>query len=88
MIVIDPREVDEIEIILEKFLLASETSSSLDTIDITLFMRAIPQKITMTQLHSNYKFKFCTLQDSLLAYQNADQVKAFEFYDGLNSTRV
>lgn len=38
----DPKEVSEVERILKKFVISSETSSGLDTIDITLMMKAIP----------------------------------------------
>lgn len=81
--------VDEVEHILAKFCISCEASSSLDTIDITLMMKAIPQKVTSElQVSKFYQFNFSTTQDSLTAAQNSEQVQAFEYYDQLNSKRV
>lgn len=84
----DKHEVKEVGEILKKFVISSETSSGLDTIDIILMMKALPQKITESDLHLKYMFNFVYTQDSLLAYRNEDQVMAFEYYDTLNSKRV
>ena len=34
------------------------------------------------------KFNFLTLQNAIIAYENADMVTSFDFYDKKNSTRV
>mmetsp|Transcript_13250 Transcript_13250/g.20722 ORF Transcript_13250/g.20722 Transcript_13250/m.20722 type:complete len:81 (+) Transcript_13250:4090-4332(+) len=71
-------EDEEIEKLLKNFLIGSE-SSFLDTIDIVLMMKALPNKIVHYNLNQMQLFNFSILQNSLIAFQNADQVNAFEY---------
>ena len=73
---------------LEKFLIASAESNYNDKIDIILLMKAIPIIATKDNLEQYKKFNFLVLQDAFLAFVNAERVTAFDYYDGLNATRV
>mmetsp|Transcript_3874 Transcript_3874/g.6584 ORF Transcript_3874/g.6584 Transcript_3874/m.6584 type:complete len:243 (-) Transcript_3874:265-993(-) len=83
-----PEDEDkEVESLLEKFLIGSE-SSFLDTINIVLMLNALPNKIVDYNINQMKLFNFSILQNSLIAFQNADQVSAFEYFDEKNRDRV
>lgn len=75
------------EQLLEKFLIGSE-SSFLDTINITLMLKALPLPVVEYNLKQMLLFNFAILQNSLVAFINADQVAAFEYFDELSKDRV
>ena len=83
-----PEDEDaEVYNLLSKFLIGSE-SSFLDTIDLVLMMKALPNKIINYNLVQMKLFNFSILQNSLIAFQNADVVNAFEYFDDKNKDRV
>jgi hypothetical protein len=73
--------------ILSKFLIGTE-SSFLDSINICLMLKAIPNKIVDINFKDLLKFNFAILQNSLIAFINADQVNAFDYFDLKNRDRV
>ena len=78
---------DFVEQVLEQFLINSE-SPFLDDINIILMLRALPSKIVDYNLDQMTKFNFAIVQNSLIAYQNKDQVTAFDYFDEKNKSRV
>jgi len=80
-------EDEEVYNSLCNFLIGSE-SSSVDTIDLVLMLKAIPNKIVSYNIMQAKLFNFAVLQNSLIAFQNADQVNAFEYFDEKNKDRV
>ena len=80
----EERLVDEF---LKKFIVNSERST-LEYIDITLMLRALPNPIVGYNLEYNELFNFKVFQDSLVAFQNLDIVNAFEYYDTKNRERT
>ena len=73
--------------ILNKFLIGTE-SSFLDSINIILMLKTMPSKIVDFNLDQMLTFDFSTLQNSLIAFQNAEQVQAFKYFDDKNKDRV
>ena len=62
-----------VEKFLEKFLINSDKSAFLDSIDIVLMLKAMPNKIvTSKSLLDARNFNFSTFQVSILAFQNDD----------------
>ena len=51
-------------------------------------LKTMPSKIVDFNLDQMLKFDFITLQNSLIASQNAEQVQAFEYFDEKNKDRV
>lgn len=51
-------------------------------------IKALPNKIMDYGLDAVDLFNFRIFQESLLAYQNLDIVKAFEYFDEKNKQRV
>ena len=78
---------DMVEKLLKKFLIGSE-SSFLDDINLVLMMKALPSKINRDNMLKMKMFNFSIFQNSLIAFQNRDQVKSFEHFDNLNKSRV
>ena len=72
---------------LEMFEISSESNPNL-RIDIILMLKAIPIEISKNNINQVKKFQLRTLQQSFVAYKNADQGDAFEHYDNLNNNRV
>ena len=69
------------------FEISSEANPNL-RIDIILLLKAVPIAISKNNINQVKKFWFRSLQDSFVAYKNADQGDAFEHYDNLNNNRV
>ena len=69
------------------FEISSESNPNL-RIDIILLLKAIPIAITKNNINQVKKFQFKNLQDSFVAFKNADENDAFEHYDNLNNNRV
>ena len=83
-----PKDQDDFVFdVLKKFLIGTE-SSFLDSINLILMLKALPSKIVDFNLDQMLKFDFSTLQNSLIASQNAEQVNAFEYFDEKNKDRV
>ena len=74
--------------VLEKFLIGSEKSNFLDTINIILMQKAIPDKITTFNAKQLKNFNFNIVQETLIAFSNSDQKDAFGYYDEQNNRRV
>jgi hypothetical protein len=60
----------------------------LDTVNLVLMLRALPNKIVKFNLATSMLFNFANLQNSLIAFQTADQVDAFEHFDTINRKRI
>ena len=66
-------EDETVEQFLTKFLINSDKSAFLDSIDIVLMLKAIPNKIvTNKSLLDARNFNFINFQVSILAFQNDD----------------
>ena len=56
--------------------------------DITWLLQAVPTRVLELNINQVKKFNFLTLQNAIIAYENADMVTSFDFYDKKNSMRV
>jgi hypothetical protein len=64
-------ECDLVEEILTKFMIGSD-SVFLDTVNLVLMLRALPNKIVAFNLKTSMLFNFANLQNSLIAFQTSD----------------
>ena len=80
-------ELKIVESIIQKFLIGSESSFLVD-VNILLILKALPKKVHNLNLAQTNLFTFSILQNSMIAFQNQDQVNAFEFFDEFNRNRV
>eukprot|EP00347_Sterkiella_histriomuscorum_P019687 403340671 len=69
------------------FVIVSESALT-EHIDIVMFLRALPDRITLENIHKVNMFNFKIFQESLFAYQNLDLVNPFEYFDEKNRERV
>jgi hypothetical protein len=63
-------------------------SSSQDYVNLALLLKALPNPVVMYNVEQNELFNFKVFQDALIAFQNIDIVKAFEYYDLKNKERT
>lgn len=80
-------ELKIVESIIQKFLIGSESSFLVD-VNILLILKALPKKVHNLNVAQMNLFTFSILQNSMIAFQNQDQVNAFEFFDEFNRNRV
>lgn len=66
----------------------SEGSATNDNVDITWLLQAVPTRVLKLNISQVRKFNFLTLQNAIIAFENADVVKSFDFYDKKNGKRV
>ena len=57
-------------------------------INIMLMLKALPNKVIDYTINTIDQFNFHIFQEALLAFQNKEQVNAFEFFDDKNRERV
>lgn len=72
---------------LKKFLLF-KNDTVVPSIDITLMIKALPNRTNEYNVALNEMFNFRVFQESLIAFQNQEMVLAFEYFDLKNSERV
>lgn len=48
----------------------------------------MPTRVLKLNISQVRKFNFLTLQNAIIAFENADVVKSFDFYDKKNGKRV
>lgn len=84
---IPEEELDLADEFLSKFTIVSESSLN-QHIDIHLVMKALPGKIQEENFHHAELFLLELFQNSLIAFQNQDTAKAFEYFDEKNRDRV
>lgn len=65
---------------IEKFVIISETST-LGEVNLILAMKVMPISIVGFNIDAHELLNFKIFQDSLIAFQNADIVNAFEYFD-------
>ena len=68
--------------------MSTEMSPNLDSIDIRIMLKAIPQEITSYKVSEALMYNLSDIQNSLITHQNEEESQAFEYYDKLNSRRV
>ena len=56
----------------DKFLINSEGSAASDTVDIAWLLQAVPTRIQPLNVDQIRKFNFLTLQNAIIAYENAE----------------
>lgn len=84
----DEQAEQMVESFYNKFLINSEGSAASDNVDITWLLQAVPTKVLPLNIDQIRKFNFLTLQDAIIARENAEQVTSFEYYDRKNKQRV
>ena len=67
---------------------STEGSSSSDSVNLVLLMRAVPTKVHQHNVAEKRKFKFIVLEDAVIAYANKEDVTSFDYYDKKNKKRV
>ena len=67
---------------------STEGSSSSDSVNLVLLMRAVPTKVHQQNVAEKRKFKFIVLEDAVIAYANKEDVTSFDYYDKKNKKRV
>jgi len=72
---------------LKKFLVF-KNDTVVPSIDITLMIKALPNRTNEYSVLLNEMFNFRVFQESLIAFQNQEMVLAFEYFDLKNSERV
>ena len=85
---IPKEEVQLIEEFLACFVLASESGSKNDQIDIKLLLQAVPSKVDEYNVYKCELFNFEMTKASLIAFQNDDQDELFKYYDKRNKQRL
>ena len=81
-------EVELVESFFNKFLINSDGSTATDNVNIVFLLRAVPKKVTTTNVHQIDLFRMLDLQNAMVAYENAEMVTSFGFYDRKNKKRV
>jgi len=61
-----------VESFYNKFLINSEGSAASDNVDITWLLQAVPTKVLPLNIDQIRKFNFLTLQDAIIARENAE----------------
>ena len=85
--VVDP-ELEEIaKDFLNQFMVNDEASAS-NKVNLILFFKSVPIEIKRRDLKHYGFFNFRLFQESLIGYQNKEDVNAFEYHDEKNRIRV
>jgi len=70
---------------LSQFTFVSRSSSN--DVNLKYFVKALPMKITMANLHRCSYYQFFTVQKSLIEIKYYEVDEMFQFYDNRNKTR-
>ena len=73
---------------LELFVFSGTSAKKGDQIDLKLTLKALPARIDDTNVNRVILFDFRIIQNSLIAFQNANQDQLFAYYDNRNKTRL
>lgn len=87
----DPIFEEEVKLIkefLSSFVLASESGSNFDQIDVKLALKAVPSKVDEYNYFMCNVFNFESTKESLIAFQNDNQDELFKYYDNRNKARL
>jgi hypothetical protein len=85
---IPEEEVELIDKFMSCFVLATDSGSKVDQIDIKMALKALPRYVDEANVFKMEQYNFQTTKTSLISFTNDDQDELFKYYDSRNKSRL